>query len=182
MLARLLEKYEVYDEAEALAARQLKMFLAESANAYDRTNLIAHVVADAWIVNPDRSKVVLIEHLENKSWMAAGGHCDGNPDVMAAAIREAEEETGLTNLKPLLGGNIFDLNVGHVPQRQKPWGIEPVHLHFDIGFAFEAPDNADLKISDESTGLKWVPIAEIKDINFFQDHMPRVHKTLAGKI
>ncbi len=159
---------------------QLRFFLGDTANAYGRDNLVAHVVADAWIINPARTHVVLVEHGENGAWMAPGGHCDGNSDVMAAALREAEEEAGLTNLKPLLGGQIFDLNSGYVPTRQKSWGIEPLHLHFDVCFAFEAPDDAVLKMSDESTGLKLVALDTIEQINFWPGHMRRVKKTRKG--
>jgi|GEM_PF-2457583 len=114
--------------------------------------------------------------------MAPGGHCDANPDVWASAEREAEEETGLKNLKPL-GEGIFDLNVGGVPTRQKPHGIEPAHIHFDVCFAFEAPNNAELIISEESSDLKWIEIATIIDtLNYFDGHKNRITKTRMGNL
>lgn len=182
-LPRLLDVFTPADENEAAILAQIRQFLAESKNAYDRSNLTAHVVADAWIVNLARTHVVLIEHGANKRWMAPGGHCDGDPDVRAGAMREAMEEAGLTNLKPLLDGNVFDLNSGHVPLRHKSNGIiEPAHVHFDICFAFEAPDNAALQVSHESTGVKWVPVKDIATMNYYPDHMRRVEKTLNGKL
>ncbi|MEO6077726.1 MAG: NUDIX domain-containing protein [Candidatus Andersenbacteria bacterium] len=179
-LITLLENYKPYDEMERFHVVQVQQFLRESHNVYDRANLLGHVVADAWIVNPARTHVVLIEHGMNKKWMAPGGHCDGNSDVHAAAMREAEEETGLTNLKPLLGGNIYDVNVGNVPGREKHCKLEPSHLHFDICFAFEAPDNAPLIISHESDGLKWVALDELKNLETSESHYRRPLKTLAG--
>ena len=179
-LPTLLETYKPFDELEALQIKQLKQFLAESNNAYDHSNLLGHVVADAWIVNPSRDHVVLVEHLLVQKWMSPGGHCDGNPNAQEAAIREAEEEAGLINLIPLLDGELFDVNVGTVPTRKKSWGIEPAHLHFDICFAFEAPNNAPLKISDESTGLAWVAVQDIDTISFYPEHYRRPVKTLAG--
>ncbi len=178
-LLDLLTNYKPYDEMERLHVVQLQQFLKESSNVYDRANLLGHIVADAWIVNPDRTHVVLIEHGVHKHWIAPGGHCDGNPDVHAAAVREAEEETGLTNLKPLLNGDIFDVNVGIVPAREKDGRIEPPHLHFDICFAFEAPENAPLIISHESDGLKWVAVDEIKTLKTNPMHFRRVEKMIA---
>jgi 8-oxo-dGTP pyrophosphatase MutT (NUDIX family) len=182
MLRALLEKYVPFDETEAATLAQLRMFLDDTKNPYDRKNLVAHVVADAWIVNPARTHVVLVEHKENERWMAPGGHCDGSPDVLAAARREAEEEAGLINLKLLCGGGIFDLSSGHVPFRRKSHGIEPVHVHFDVCFAFVAPEGATLRISDESTGLRWVALEGIENINFMPAHVRRIQKTKAGML
>lgn len=179
-LLTLVENYTPFDEMERVHIEQLRQFLKESDNAYDRSNLLGHVVADAWIVNPQRTHVVLVEHALGKLWMAPGGHCDGNPDVLATAIREAEEETGLTNLVTLLSGNIFDVNVGTVPTREKKWSIEPPHLHFDICFAFEAPNNTQLTISHESDNLAWVEISEMKNLATQPTHYRREAKTIAG--
>lgn len=176
----LLETYRPFDDLEALHIQQLRQFLSMGDNHYDRSNLLGHIVADAWIVNPSRDKVVLVEHELNKLWMTPGGHCDGNPDVFTAAVREAEEETGLINLTPLLHSGVFDINVGTVPTRERNGSIEPSHLHFDICFAFEAPEGASLTISDESTGLKWVSVADMGKLATFPSHYRRPAKTLAG--
>lgn len=172
-LATQLENYKPFDEIEALHIEQLKQFLDDSSNPYDRSNLIAHVIADAWIVNPERDHIVLVEHRLSKVWVTPGGHCDGNPDVFSNAVREAHEETGLTNLRPLLGGNIFDINVAPVPTRHRHGIHEPAHMHFDVCYAFEAPNDAPLTISDESTDLRWVPLADINNLTTIPSHYRR---------
>lgn len=175
MLQTMLAGYEPYDETEAVILRQLREFLAESANPYDRANLMAHVIADAWIVNPARSHVVLHHHVANDLWTTPGGHCDGSPDVLAAALREAAEESGLTALTSLCAG-VFDLNSGKIPPRQKPWGLEPAHIHFDVCYAFEAAQNAKLRLSEESHQLRWVPLDEADQL-VLPEHRRRIAKT-----
>lgn len=174
-----LDAYAPFDELEGLHVQQLQQFLRATDNAYDRSNLVAHVVAEAWIVNPNRDSVVLVEHKLSKVWLTPGGHCEGNPDVFASAVREAEEETGLTNLTPLLHKNIFDINVGPVPTRERHGNREPIHLHFDVCYAFEAPQNASLTISDESTGLAWVAVTDIPTLKTLDGHYRRPLKTSA---
>lgn len=181
-LADTAHNYQPFDRLEEMHLKQLIQFLEEVVNPYDRTCHIGHVVADAWIVNPERTHVVLVEHGLDGRWLAPGGHCDGDPDVLASAIREAEEETGLTSLTPLLDSNLFDVNVGSVPTRERHGLIEPTHLHFDICFAFEAPSDAPLTISEESSQLKWVPVDAIKDLDFMPSHYRRPEKTLRGLI
>ena len=181
-LMSLLYQYKPHDEIEAAYSNQLQQFISDSNNPYDRSNLIAHVVADAWVVSPDRTQVLLLVHGESKAWNTPGGHPDGNPDIWASAMRELEEETGLTSefATPLLNGQIFDINVGMVPNRMKSNGFEPIHLHFDICFAFEAdPDLAPLKISDESLDIGWKPVEEALKV-MMEGHRRRAEKTLAG--
>lgn len=179
-LIRLLETYKPFDAMEVVHVEQLKQFLRDSSNPYDRSNLVGHVVAEAWIVNPERTHAVLVKHGVSKVWIVPGGHCDGNPDVQAGAIREVEEETGLTNLRPLLQGGIFDINVGAVPTRERHGKLEPEHLHFDTCFAFEVPANAPLTISDESDDLAWVAIEDIAKLPTIHGHYRRPLKVLAG--
>jgi len=180
MLRPLVDSHAPFNAEEAAITAQLRQFLDTSPNPYDRSNLVAHVVADAWIVNPARSPVLLVEHGLNKCWMAPGGHCDGDPDVFAAARREVMEETGITALRPLLDGRIFDIHSGHVPMREKDGVLEPTHVHFDVCFAFEADDAAPLQLSHESTGLRWFALDALTQENFFPGHRRRIEKTLAG--
>lgn len=176
-LVELLKGYMPFDELEALHIRQLVQFLSMGNSHYDRTNLLGHVVADAWIVNPERNSVVLIEHGAHKVWTAPGGHCDGDTDVLATARREAWEETGLADINLLLGGGIYDINVSLVPTRDTHGKLEPSHIHFDICFAFEAPQDAILKISDESTGLAWVLFEDSSALKTSASFQRRLLKT-----
>lgn len=179
-LHQLLDLYQPWDELERLRILQLKQFLASSSNAFDRSNLTAHIVADGWVLNQDRTKLLLVERGEGRFWLAPGGHCDGSADTWLQATREIAEETGITQLTPL-GTGIFDINTHHVPAQHKKHGIEPEHLHFNVCFAFTADDRLPLTVSDESHTVAWHPIANIENINFWDEHLQRVYKTQQGR-
>jgi 8-oxo-dGTP pyrophosphatase MutT (NUDIX family) len=135
---------------------RLEAFVREHPDCFDRALPIGHVTGSAWIVNADRSAVVLLHHRKLERWLQPGGHADGDADVRRVALREAIEETGLAGLRPVAPG-IYDLDVHEIPARPG----EPAHLHYDVRFAFAAPPGAQPVASDESHDVRWVPLAEI---------------------
>ena len=92
--------------------------------------------------------------------MQPGGHCDGNPDTLANARREVEEETGLTELRAVGRGEIFDLDVHAVPARERT----PRHLHFDVRHLF-VTEAGDFSANHESTAIEWVSLEKVQDKN-----------------
>lgn len=136
--------------------------LLQNKDAYQRTHLPGHVTASSWIVNKDQSKVLLVQHAALKKWLQPGGHADGDENVVRVATREANEETGLTNLI-LLTSRIFDIDIHPIPARKDL--SFPQHDHYDVRFLFEADDTDELKISDESTDLRWIKLDELQNYN-----------------
>ena len=80
-------------------------FLAGHPDAFDRENLTAHMTASAWVLSPDRRQVVMVYHNLYHSWSWTGGHADGDRDLLAVAMREVTEETGLRQLELLHPGS-----------------------------------------------------------------------------
>ena len=64
----------------------------------------AHMTASSVIVNRNRTKMLMAFHKIYQSWAWTGGHADGDGDFEAVARREAQEETGIQNLKKLGAG------------------------------------------------------------------------------
>ena len=44
----------------------------------------------------------MIHHNIYNSWGWTGGHADGNSDLIKVAIKEAQEETGIKHVKPII--------------------------------------------------------------------------------
>lgn len=111
-----------------------------------------HITGSAWIVNHDYSKVLLTHHKKLNIWLQLGGHADGNPHMEQVALREAQEESGIAGLQ-LLNGQIFDVDVHHIPGK--------CITHYDIRYLLCAPIHSQYKVSPESHDLAWVSLDEI---------------------
>ncbi|MDJ0498756.1 MAG: NUDIX hydrolase [Acidimicrobiia bacterium] len=116
-----------------------------------------HVTASGFVVDTNRTRLLLIHHRNLGTWLQPGGHMDPGEDVLTAAIREVREETGV-EAAPLIDG-IFDIDVHPIP----PSRGRPAHNHYDVRFLLEAPID-DLAPSDEVLGARWVPIVDVAAI------------------
>ncbi len=133
-------------------------FVEQQPDCFERSLAMGHITGSAWIVSSDRRQVVLIHHRKLDRWFQPGGHADGNPDVAAVAMQEAQEETGLTQLRFVSEPPaIFDVDVHLIPARPN----EPAHFHYDIRFLIEADPTEPFVESGETKAIQWVNCSEI---------------------
>ena len=90
-----IRRFRPWNEQEERDKALILRFLEEQEDAFLRSNRTAHMTASSWIVNPARDKVLMIYHKIYDSWSWTGGHADGDQDLLAVALREAREETGV---------------------------------------------------------------------------------------
>ena len=154
----LIKKYKPYNEQEEKDKELMLKYINTFDDVLTRNNEICHFTASNWIVNKDRTKVLMVYHNIYKSWAWTGGHADGDSDLIHVALKEANEETGLTNLKVISDG-IFSLQILTVDSHIKRGKFVASHLHLDCCFLVEADQNEKLRIKDdENSGVKWVSI------------------------
>ena len=126
-----IKNYRPWNEQERQDQAVILAFLDRNPDAFYRANLLAHMTASAWVVNPQRSKTLMVYHRLYDSWSWTGGHADGETDLLAVALREAREETGIAHVRPV-SPEIFSLEVLTVDGHEKRGAYVPSHLHMNV--------------------------------------------------
>ena len=125
------------------------------ADVYERSNLLFHVTASAWITNETRDRVLMIYHNIYDSWAWTGGHADGERDLLKVALKEAEEETGLRSVRPA-SDKLLSIETLTVNPHYKRGMFVPAHLHLNGTYLLIADDKESLRIkADENSAVKW---------------------------
>lgn len=150
-----IRRYVPFNEQEQRDREVILAFLQKNPDAFLRSNRIAHMTASAWIVNRERTKVVMVYHKIYDSWSWTGGHADGEEDLLAVAMREACEETGLSSVRPV-SEEIFSLEVLTVDGHEKRGEYVSSHLHLNVTYLLEADEGQSLHIcEEENSGVRW---------------------------
>ena len=184
---------QIYGEREGVLTL-LRLHAADVANAHEadmvaatiefveaqpqcaeRALDVGHLTGSAWIVNATRTHTLLTHHRKLDKWLQLGGHADGDLDLPRVAWREAEEESGLKQLRAV-NDLLFDVDRHLIPARKS----DPEHWHYDLRFMIEADPDEPLVISDESNDLAWIEIARMAEYNPEESMMRMARKTLAG--
>ena len=165
-LKEKIEKYIPYNEQEKNDKKIILQYLEQFDNILTRENEFAHFTASSWVLNKEKTKVLMIYHNIYQSWAWTGGHTDGESDLLQTAIRELREETGVQNVK-ILDDNIFSLEVICVNGHVKKGKYVSSHVHLNLTYLLEVDENEKLQIKeDENSNVRWIPIEEIsKKVN-----------------
>ena len=87
-LMEQIANYIPYNEQEERDQNLILNWIEEQENAFSRENKMAHMTASAWVVNPERSKVLMVYHNIYDSWSWLGGHADGETDLLDVYKRQ----------------------------------------------------------------------------------------------
>lgn len=159
-LKRQIEKHRPYNEQEINDKKIMLDFITQYENVLTRQNELAHFTASAWVFNKAHTKVLMIYHNIYKSWSWTGGHADGEADLLAVAIREVQEETGIQKVVPIKE-DIFSLEIITVDGHVKRGQYVSSHLHINVTYLLEADEAEALEIkADENSGVKWFAAEE----------------------
>lgn len=179
-LRQKIENYIPFNEQEERDKEQFLKFIDTFDDVLTRDNVFGHFSASAFVVNKEKNKMVVVNHIINDGWIYPGGHADGEEDLLSVAVREVEEETGLK--VKVLDENIYSIQSAPVKGHIKHGKYVSAHLHLDVLYIMEADDKIPLIYKeDESKGVKWISFEEAEDKTMC-DFIRPIHKKLIKKL
>lgn len=181
-LVSQIRRYVPYNEQEEADKALILNWIEKNDDAFLRDNVVAHMTASAWVVDKDRSKVLMVYHNIYHSWSWLGGHADGETDLLAVAIREVKEEAGISDVRPV-SEEIFSLESLTVDGHVKKGRYVSSHLHLNVTYLLEADEAEVLRIKpDENSGVRWFSLEEALAACSEPWMIERVYKKLNAKV
>jgi 8-oxo-dGTP pyrophosphatase MutT (NUDIX family) len=137
----------------------LRQLATSAADPWTRASSL-HVTGSALVVHPPTRRVLLRWHERQQGWLQVGGHGDpGEADPFAIALREAREETGLSDLVAWPAADqprVIQMVIVPVPAGKG----EASHQHGDVRYALATADPDAVVAESASAPLAWLTIAE----------------------
>lgn len=144
-----LRDWQPPDFAQDTLREAVLAFVLASRDACRRECEPGHITASTLLLDDACTRALLTLHPRFGRWVQLGGHCENDDtDIVAAARREAVEESGVEGLsiEP-------ELAAIHVHPVTCSLGVPTRHL--DLQFVARAPAGARIEVSAESLDLRW---------------------------
>ena len=156
----LLRGYDPHGPEETAAVVRI-MAMAESVEDPWSRELPLHLTASALVVHLASARVLLRWHARQQAWLQVGGHGDaGEQDGLAIALREAAEETGLSDLAPWPDAALRHVAIVPVPAA----GREPAHEHADLRFLLATRTPQAIVAERPDAPMRWLSLAEANEL------------------
>lgn len=181
-LTEQLDHYQAWNEQEERDRELILGALKTHPLIFTREDRMAHMTASAWVVNRDRTKVLMAYHNIYQSWSWLGGHADGERDLLSVALREVREESGLKNVQPVSEA-IFSLESLTVDGHEKGGKYVSSHLHLNLTYLLEADEQEPLAVKpDENQAVAWFPREQAVEVSNEPWFQMRIYQKLNGKL
>lgn len=177
-----IEKFIPYNEQEEVDKKIMLNYIKDFDDVLTRQNEYGHFTSSAFVLNKDRSKILMAYHRIYNSWAWVGGHSDGDNDLLYVAMNEAKEETGIKNVRPI-SKDIYSIEIVTVDGHEKREKYVGSHVHLNVTYLLEADENEEIHIKeDENSGVKWFPINEVVKVSSEPWVCDRVYTKIIDKM
>ncbi|TGB08721.1 NUDIX hydrolase [Streptomyces sp. MZ04] len=184
-IRRTAEKYLARHPEERAALAGLMTLLDGADDPADRATLPGHVTCSAAVIDREQ-RVLHIAHRGTGLLLPPGGHIEGDRTLLAAALREVCEETGLQArdlcLTPQFLGSPVDVDIHDIDAN--PSKGEGPHQHFDFRYAFylSPEDHPELALQDaEVDGARWLELSKVRSSTLRSKLLAARAQGLGGK-
>jgi 8-oxo-dGTP pyrophosphatase MutT (NUDIX family) len=161
VLSGLLAGYLATGETEVADVERMTRLAATSDDPWSRAELPMHFTASALVVHPPTARVLLRWHARAERWLQVGGHGDpGETDPLSIAVREAAEETGLTDLAPWPDAALRHAVICDV----RASATEPAHLHADLRFVLVTREPQAVAPENDFSPLRWLTLDDAREL------------------
>lgn len=152
-IKKALSLYRLHNPGEKTLVENFFSLLESAPRCFYKDFYKGHFTGSALVADTTLTKVVMIHHKKLGKWVQLGGHADGNPDLLAVALKEVREESGLHSFTRVYA-NIFDLDIHRIPETE----YEPEHYHYDVRYLLLNRGEEVITNSEESYNVKWIPL------------------------
>lgn len=150
---RLVADFVPQSERERAAQADFLSFFSDESGPVRRESGPDHATASCVVFDETLTQTLLVFHGKGRFWVQPGGHAeDDDGSVVAAALRELREETGIEVAAPT-SPLAYDLDHHGLSSR-----FGRCASHLDIGIAVIVDPEVALTVSDESEDVRWWPV------------------------
>ena len=181
-LKHIIAAFEPCCEQERADKETILGYIDGGEELLTRENKLMHFTSSCWVMNPERTKALMVHHNIYNAWSWMGGHADGDTDLLAVAEREIREESGIHDLRLLTPG-IFSAEILTVDGHEKRGKYVSSHLHYNVTYLFEADTQQETALKpDENSGVEWIEIEQLPQKVSEPWFLERIYSKLCDKV
>ncbi|MBQ2764006.1 MAG: NUDIX hydrolase [Firmicutes bacterium] len=180
-LKHIIAAFEPCCEQERADKETILGYIDGGEELLTRENKLMHFTSSCWVMNPERTKALMVHHNIYNAWSWMGGHADGCADLLAVAKKELAEESGVTVAR-LISEIPITLEMIGVQSHEKKGKYIAPHIHLNVTYLFEVEENVPLRIKeDENSGVMWRSVDDIR-ADRTEPHMNKLYNKLLDRL